>query len=567
RLMLFGDSFSEYRTHLLTGLLAETFAETAFIWSSAIDWGLVQKFKPNVLLTELAERFMEQVPNDDLDLNAFASHRLEQYRKSRPDVPGAVAAAKSEDMSKGFESAQQCGVASGPFQQTLTVAGKAHVFEDAVINVRTSNGVLFSGLGLRNCAVANYQRRGERVTAQFRLPIQLVAVAIASGAKSLSVISSASPFPLGTFSLEGGAGGAPAASRLSLLRSKLHRSQWGIDGVLVADGKAHVIGWALAPVGESAETPAVRIDDIPAETTHPSFSSRANQLYWFAGRPDAVSFYAVGELATQKPHFLKIEISFPGDPEPSAFWRRFPVYNWLGPYEGMAAPPPENIQRVSGAQANVASYFSGGYTDFKCFEWAAGQFGRGFGPGTRVLDWGCGCGRISRHVIASGSALTGIDIDKDNVQWCDGALPGGTFRAVPLMPPTALPESGFDVIISSSVLSHLKEGPMQAWLSELHRLLSPNGVALLSYNGDGTSFVYGSQDENAISKLTSAGFFDDWRSSDLDGFIDDREYYRLTLMTDARAEQLFKQHFDMVGIVGSVVSGHQNVAVLRKRSV
>ena len=36
RVLIFGDSFSEYRTHLLTGLLAETFQNVMFVWSAAI---------------------------------------------------------------------------------------------------------------------------------------------------------------------------------------------------------------------------------------------------------------------------------------------------------------------------------------------------------------------------------------------------------------------------------------------------------------------------------------------------------------------------------------------------
>lgn len=74
--ILFGDSFSEYRPQLLTGMLAETFREVHFIWSSALDWHIINKVGPNIVLTELVERFMRRVPKDDFRLERFAKKQL-----------------------------------------------------------------------------------------------------------------------------------------------------------------------------------------------------------------------------------------------------------------------------------------------------------------------------------------------------------------------------------------------------------------------------------------------------------------------------------------------------------
>ena len=64
KVVLFGDSFAEYRPHLLTGMLAETFAEVHFVWSTSIDWTYVNRVKPDILLTEATERFLTRVPDD-----------------------------------------------------------------------------------------------------------------------------------------------------------------------------------------------------------------------------------------------------------------------------------------------------------------------------------------------------------------------------------------------------------------------------------------------------------------------------------------------------------------------
>lgn len=85
RLVLFGDSYSHFSTHALTAMLAETFREVHFIWSTAIDWGYVEKVRPDILTTQIAERFMVALPNDDAyDNEAFAAQRMREMAEPAP---------------------------------------------------------------------------------------------------------------------------------------------------------------------------------------------------------------------------------------------------------------------------------------------------------------------------------------------------------------------------------------------------------------------------------------------------------------------------------------------------
>jgi alginate O-acetyltransferase complex protein AlgJ len=68
RLMLFGDSFSGVGAHALTALLAETVEHVDFIWAASVDWRLVQREKPDILVTEMAERYMAIPPRADFSL-------------------------------------------------------------------------------------------------------------------------------------------------------------------------------------------------------------------------------------------------------------------------------------------------------------------------------------------------------------------------------------------------------------------------------------------------------------------------------------------------------------------
>ena len=80
KVIIFGDSFSEYRPNYLTGVLAETFQETHFVWSTSIDFKYVEKVKPDIVITEIVERFMPKVPEDDFNLDIYVKNKIKQIK-------------------------------------------------------------------------------------------------------------------------------------------------------------------------------------------------------------------------------------------------------------------------------------------------------------------------------------------------------------------------------------------------------------------------------------------------------------------------------------------------------
>jgi len=100
----------------------------------------------------------------------------------------------------------------------------------------------------------------------------------------------------------------------------------------------------------------------------------------------------------------------------------------------------------------------------------------------RWLDFGCGSGRIARHVARSPAVgrLTGIDVDSKAVAWLATAFPAGDFHTIAAEPPAPLPGSSFDVVYAVSVFSHFDERLADAWLGEIARLLRPRGLVIAS---------------------------------------------------------------------------------------
>lgn len=84
KIVIFGDSFSEYRPHYLTGILAETFKEVVFVWGLNIDYKLIKNIKPDIVLTECAERFMpSNIPDDNFDYRSRVKLAISNSINSR----------------------------------------------------------------------------------------------------------------------------------------------------------------------------------------------------------------------------------------------------------------------------------------------------------------------------------------------------------------------------------------------------------------------------------------------------------------------------------------------------
>ncbi len=97
---------------------------------------------------------------------------------------------------------------------------------------------------------------------------------------------------------------------------------------------------------------------------------------------------------------------------------------------------------------------------------------------SRILDFGCGWGRITRFFLKDvpGDHVVGIDVDPDIIEVCRSTVGAGRFQAIDAQPPTNLPDESFDVIFAYSVFSHLAEPTHQAWITEFARLLRSGGL-------------------------------------------------------------------------------------------
>lgn len=112
----------------------------------------------------------------------------------------------------------------------------------------------------------------------------------------------------------------------------------------------------------------------------------------------------------------------------------------------------------------------------------------------KILDWGCGPGRIIRHlpeVIGNNCSFYGSDYNSASIKWCKENLLGIEFNNNTLEAKLPYPNNEFDVIYGLSIITHLSKEKHIEWFQELYRVLKPNGILLLTAQGD-----------NYIPKLT-----------------------------------------------------------------
>jgi trans-aconitate methyltransferase len=99
----------------------------------------------------------------------------------------------------------------------------------------------------------------------------------------------------------------------------------------------------------------------------------------------------------------------------------------------------------------------------------------------RVLELGCGGGRLTGHLIPLADSVTGIDVASSMIAYCRKAYPDATFQQRDLREFAAHDESSWDAVVAGfNVLDVLDHRERQLVLDGLHRLLEPGGMLIMS---------------------------------------------------------------------------------------
>lgn len=155
--------------------------------------------------------------------------------------------------------------------------------------------------------------------------------------------------------------------------------------------------------------------------------------------------------------------------------------------------PPRRLWHLIGSRSMD---FHGSGAEFRDF-----LIQNGLQPGHKVLDVGCGLGRLAVALtgyLDADGAYEGFDIMPTAIRWCrhiTAAHPNFRFRLVDLQsdryhrsgaaPASRFvfpyPDDSFDFVVLASVFTHLLPADIKNYLAEIARVLRPGGRCSISW--------------------------------------------------------------------------------------
>jgi SAM-dependent methyltransferase len=369
---------------------------------------------------------------------------------------------------------------------------------------------------------------------------------------------------------------------------KLPPAAGALDVLTVADDHLSAVGWMFQP-GHTFESIEAYLDGRPVGPVRS------------VSRPDVEEVFEWVKDA--KPSPFVIEISLEGT-SPA----RLDLVGHIGqapaarlgcfiPSEadGRLPQPPDPLQeRVSGLHG-PAFLVQG----LQMFTDLTDQMNRlGIPAAGRMLDWGCGCGRVTRHFMTRlpKAQILGCDIDHQAIEWCRQNLGADCIRVesstppqplastnlkadfirVEPMPPTPFKDAEVDIIIACSVLTHLTKAVQDQWLREMRRILAPGGHFLASTHGNyAFQFAHRGQSVSEARSIwkglvgadLAPGRLTGIKDSQLDPVLDGIAppgYYRGVFQSRAHTIKACSKYFQVLDYVEHGLNGHQDLIILRR---
>ena len=335
----------------------------------------------------------------------------------------------------------------------------------------------------------------------------------------------------------------------------LEKARGCFDWIGLENGSLKVLGWMLLPdqpcdvirlyvngqpQGHNEQSPLPHLGAAFPSIAHADrcgfqFTIQAPGADTFAGRMSVLGYRGKHPVAVMDTLFrTDLDQSFPAPP--SELLKRVWIQN-------------EHVFKISGLKS-LGEYAQaiGRRRDLRTFR--------------RMLDWGCGCGRLSMHFmdVPRGPRVFGCDIDRQSIAWCAENLPQGAFATIDPWPPTPYDSNVFDLIVGYSVFTHLDREAQYAWLAEIKRLLVPGGLFVTSSHGEfAASFALAGD----VAEVQARGICDQTLDRTLDG-VAPQGYYRSTFQTREYTVREWSRHFEVLDYIERGAGNFQDLIVMRR---
>jgi len=348
--------------------------------------------------------------------------------------------------------------------------------------------------------------------------------------------------------------------------ARLRAEPWFVDKVTIDGTRLRAEGWSMPVDDRAPDGGWFTINGKPFDRiAYPLPRADVGAVFWQRERSALCGFAC--------------EIDDPGDPYPNGVMEIRRVVgdtprlergrdSWFAPDPALHSTLPDEDRRfrVIGDR-DPRGFLVSGATDYHRMDRALVEAaGRHVHEFAHVLDWGVGCGRVARHFPRDRAhALTGCDIDRDNVDWCAANLPG-TFACSRLVPPLPFDDASFDVVIGVSVFTHMREPMQLAWLDELARVTLPGAYLLMTTHGE-TAIDFSRLAPDAYrqtrERVAREGLVVSGTNTQLDGHADHAGEYVNVYHDADYVRRTWSRHFDVLHILPGYIL-HHDLVVMRR---
>jgi len=361
----------------------------------------------------------------------------------------------------------------------------------------------------------------------------------------------------------------PLRQMLKFLYPKKNIATWCLDEVDISSDVIKIHGWALV-TGSKPDKYTFAVNGISFETVdYPTTREDIANILWDV--PDSINsgFFCQSQINKEEVFangYATFSFINKQNKKPLDQFKNYYCPDLLKEKE-FPVPDADNRIRVHGSKAELP-FILEGFTNYIKIKKALKKYlGKDLSDFRRILDWGCGCGRLTRYFRYLDSvSITGVDIDEDNISWCSKNLPFGNFFGVPLLPPMSLPDLGFDLLIGVSIFTHLKEKVQFLWLEELWRISQDDAVLLMTIHGK-EALTWSNVSPFRLLNLKLKGIMDAGANIDLKEIMDESDYYRNIYHHHRYIRKYWSKYFDILEIVPAYLGNIQDLVIMRKRKI
>jgi SAM-dependent methyltransferase len=155
----------------------------------------------------------------------------------------------------------------------------------------------------------------------------------------------------------------------------------------------------------------------------------------------------------------------------------------VGP-DGLPLPPPYLRVLVTGV-TNPDSFINEGAATARRIDDLLEQVDVSVADLDRILDFGCGCARVTRHwAHLSDVEIWGCDYNPRLVEWCAESMPFMQAFVNPADPPLPFGAGEVDLTVLISVLTHWSAERQARWVEELARVTRPGRFVIATTHGE-----------------------------------------------------------------------------------